>query len=278
MKNKLPTIPPMKNKTILVTGSTDGIGKQTALDLARTGATVILHGRSIDRCKAAQAEIQRLTGNADVQFVTADLALLADVRRLAETVKEKFPQLNVLINNAGVFMNERKLTMDGFEMTFAVNHLAPFLLTHLLLDVLKANAPARIVTVSSMAHQRGGVDFKNLQAEKRFDGYAAYSLSKLANVLFTVELAERLNGTSITANSLHPGVITTKLLAAGFNMSGASLAEGAETSVYLATSLEVDGVTGKYFVKKKISSPSPLSHDEKLLKEFWTVSEKLCGL
>ena len=264
----------MKDKIVLVTGATDGIGKQTALELAQLGARVLAHGRSAERCRAVVEEIKQRTGN-EADYLVADFASLQQVRAMAAEVKAKHDRLRVLVHNAGVLMRERRLTGDGLETTFAVNHLAPFLLTHLLLDLLKASAPARIVVVSSGTHQSAKVDFGNLQGEKRYDGYAAYALSKLGNVLFAYELAERLAGTGVTVNCLHPGVIATKLLRAGWGGRGNGLAEGAETLVYLASSPEVENVTGKYFVRKRETPSSPASHDEKLRKEFWKVSERL---
>lgn len=265
----------MKGKIVLVTGSTDGIGQQTALELARMGAHVLVHGRSEQRAAAVRDEIRRLSDNPHVDAIAADLAALRHMRQLANTLRQRYDRLDVLINNAGVFMNERRLTEDGLEMTFAVNHLAPFLLTQLLMDSLQAAHDARIITVSSVAHQRATVDFDDLQGERQFDGYRAYALSKLGNILFTYELAERLAGTGITANCLHPGVITTKLLQTGFNMSGASLQQGAATSVYLASSQEVANVTGTYFVDKRPTPSAPLTHDRELRQRFWRVSEEL---
>jgi NAD(P)-dependent dehydrogenase (short-subunit alcohol dehydrogenase family) len=269
----------LKGRIILVTGSTDGIGKETAFELARRGATVILHGRHLGRCQRVLSECVRASGIRDLGCFAADLSSLDEVRRLGEDIVKQYSRLDVLINNAGVFMTDRLLTGDGFENTFAVNHLAPFLLTHLLLDLLKKYAPSRIVTVSSVAHQRGQLDLENLQGEKRFTGYGAYSLSKLANVLFTGELAERLAGTGVTANCLHPGLIGTKLLRQGFGgMSGSSVKEGARTLVYLAADPGVSHVTGKYFIKNREEAPSPVASDAALRKQFWDISTRLCGL
>ena len=268
----------MKNKTVLVTGSTDGIGKQTALELAQQGAQVIVHGRSADKARTVRDDIRRATGNDRVAYAVADLASLVDVRSLAQHVLMDYDRLDVLINNAGTFMQERTLSPDGYELTLAINHLAPFLLTNLLLDRLQASAPARVITVSSVAHNRVRVDFDNLNGEKSFGGYAAYALSKLANVLFAYELAERVKAAGVTSNALHPGVITTKLLASGFNTTGSSLAEGAATSVYLASSPDVHGVTGQYFDKCRAVASSPLSHDRGLQQQLWQISEQLTGL
>jgi NAD(P)-dependent dehydrogenase (short-subunit alcohol dehydrogenase family) len=200
------------------------------------------------------------------------------VRKLAADLCAKYAKIDILINNAGVFMNDRVVTSEGNEMTFAVNHLAPFLLTNLLLKPLAAAGRARIVTVSSVAHQRGRIEFDNLQGEKRFTGYDAYARSKLANILFANELAERVRGIGAVSNTLHPGVVGTKLLRTGFsNMTGAPLKEGASTPLFLASAAEVEGVTGKYFVKQTEEPPAPAVHDLELRKKLWDVSARLCG-
>jgi NAD(P)-dependent dehydrogenase (short-subunit alcohol dehydrogenase family) len=268
----------VKDRVVLVTGSTDGIGKHTALELARRGATVLVHGRDAARGAAVRAEIQQASGNPRVELLVADLSSMRQVRDLAAQVKARHDRLHVLINNAGVFMRKRRLTADGFETTFAVNHLAHFLLTHLLLDTIAASAPARIITVSSGTHHSGRIDFDNLQSERHFDGYDAYAASKLANVLFSNELADRLAGTRVTSNSLHPGVIRTKLLRAGFGASGGDLEEGAATSVYLASAPEVEHVTGKYFVRKRETPASSTARDKQLMQALWRASEELLGL
>lgn len=268
----------MTDKVVLITGSTDGIGRQAALELAALGATVLVHGRNAARGRNVVEEIRTATGNQKVDLFIADLSSQQQVRTLAADITNRCSALHVLINNAGVFMNERRLTEGGLETTFAVNHLAPFLLTNLLLNLLKKSAPARIITVSSVAHTRGRIDFDNLQAEKSFGGYGSYALSKLANVLFTVELAERLEGTAVTSNCLHPGVIGTKLLRTGFNIPGGSIADGAETLVYLASSPEIEGVTGKYFQEKRETPPSPATLDASLRKRLWETSAQLTGL
>jgi retinol dehydrogenase 14 len=268
----------MKNKVVLITGSTDGIGRQTAVEIAALGATVIVHGRNPARAKLVVEEISSSTGNRNVDLMIADLSSLRQVRELAAEVQRRYDRLDVLLNNAGVFMNERVLTEDGFETTYAVNHLAPFLLTNLLLDLLKKSAPSRIITVSSVAHTRGRIDFENLQSEKTFGGYYAYALTKLANVLFTYQLARRLEGTGVTANCLHPGVVGTKLLRAGFNMPGASTEDAAEVLLHLAASPEVEHVTGKYFQNRISISSSPVTYDEALQRELWKVSQKQTGL
>lgn len=258
------------SKTILVTGATDGIGKAAATELARRGAHVILHGRSLEKLKQTQDEIQRLAPDAKLDSAPADLSSLTHVRAMAREVASRFSRLDVLLHNAGVFMKQRELTEEGYEKTFTVNHLAPFLLTLELLPLLRASR-ARIVTVSSVAHNRGRIDFNNLNAESRFDGYTAYAQSKLANILFANELAEQESG-RLTSNSLHPGVITTKLLKTGFNSTGVSVEEGAATSIYLADSPEVEGVTGKYFSNRLETAVAPHALDKATQKQLWAKS------
>lgn len=268
----------MTPKTILITGATDGIGRQTALELARMGHHILVHGRSETRGKQVVKEIQQASKNPNVELVLADFASLDAVRKLAAHVNATYPRLDILINNAGMFAGERTLTTDGLETTFAVNHLAPFLLTNLLLDRIKDSAPARIVHVSSGTHHSGQIEWDNLQGEKHYSGYEAYSRSKLANVLFAYALAERLGGTNVTSNALHPGVIGTKLLRTGWGGSGNDLARGAETSVYVATAPELEHVTGRYFDNKRETASSTASHDKKLQAQLWQVSAQLVGL
>lgn len=268
----------MKNKTVLVTGSTDGIGKQTALDLARQGARVLVHGRSKERCQQAVDEIRSQSGSPAVDYVLADLSSLARVRALADEVQQRVDQLDVLVNNAGVFFKERMLSEDGYEMTFAVNHLAHFLLTNLLLPLVQKSSEGRIVTVSSMLHTVRNLDLNDLHGERHYSGRSAYALSKLGNILMTYELAERLAGSGITANCLHPGVIDTKLLRIGFDISGSSVESGAATSVHLASSPEMNGVSGKYFVNCQPADAAEQTHDLELQKKFWQISETLTGL
>ena len=212
----------MGEKVCLITGATSGIGKATAMGLANMGASVVMVGRDRGRGEAALAEIKEKSANASVDLLLADLSSQEEVRRLADEFKEAYPRLDVLINNAGVFRSERITTADGLEMTFAVNHLAYFLLTNLLLDVLKASAPSRIVNVSSGDHRNGTIDFDDLQGEKGYKGAKAYSQSKLANVLFTYELARRLEGTGVSANCLHPGAGSGPTSGAGFPGSSGS--------------------------------------------------------
>ncbi|MBN1204090.1 MAG: SDR family oxidoreductase [Myxococcaceae bacterium] len=264
-------------RIVLVTGATDGIGLQTAVDLARTGARVVVHGRTSEKVDKALGVIEEAGGRAE--GVAFDLGSLASVRQGAEELARRFPRLDVLVNNAGVFMNDRVLTEDGLETTFQVNHLAPFLLTNLLLRGPLAGPRARILNVSSIAHSRGRMHFEDLQLARGFNGYAAYAQSKLANILFTFELAERLPAEQVTANCLHPGVVSTKLLIDGFGMGGSDTAEeAAATSVFLATSPEVEGVTGRYFARQREVNPAPQALDVAARKRLWELSEQLSGL
>jgi NAD(P)-dependent dehydrogenase (short-subunit alcohol dehydrogenase family) len=264
---------------ILITGATDGIGRETASGLVRRGASVILHGRNEERLEKAAAEMRKEARGGAVWTVMADFASLRQVRAMAEEVVHRFDRLDVLLNNAGVYMKTRHRTEDGLEMTFAVNHLAHFLLTVSLLGMLKSRAPSRVITVSSIAHTRGQFDPDNLQGEKRFEPYAAYALSKLANILFTYELAERLRGTGVTVNCLHPGVVTTKLLRAGFPASsGIPPSQGAETSVYLAIDPDAGHISGEYFIDSKPHPSSAESHDPSLRRTLWERSRELAGV
>ena len=274
----------MEGKVCLVTGASAGIGTATALGLAERGARVVIVSRDGERGRAAQAEIKRHSGSELIDLLLADLSSQAEIRRLAAEFKDQHDHLHVLVNNAAIVPLRRQETADGLEMQFAVNHLAYFLLTYLLLHVLKSSAPARIVNVSSQTHQWGAIDFDDLQGERSYDPQAAYAQSKLANVLFTYELARRLAGTGVTANCLHPGVIRTKLSANYAGRQGAAeaspaeLARGAQTSLYLATSPEVEGVGGKYFVNQREVRSSAASHDQRLAQSLWQVSAELTRL
>jgi len=275
----------LKGKTCLITGATQGIGLASAIGIARTGARTVMVGRDRERGERAVEQTKTASGNPDVSLLLADLSSQGSIRKLAAEFKARHDRLHVLLNNAGGVFVKRTLTVDGIETTFAVNHLAYFLLTELLLDVLEASAPSRIVNVSSAAHGGGRIDFDDLQHEKRWSSFKAYSDSKLANVLFTYELARRLAGTGVTANCLHPGVVTTGFgknnpglpralitLAGPFMLSPE---KGARTSIYLATSPEVEGVTGKYFDKCKAASSNKQSYDTGVAQKLWDVSEKL---
>jgi NAD(P)-dependent dehydrogenase (short-subunit alcohol dehydrogenase family) len=278
----------LTGRTCLVTGATHGIGRATAEALARLGATVLVHGRDSAAVGAVCRELARASGNAEVTGVVADFASLASVRRLAAEMNARHARLDVLVNNAGTSVPQRRLTGDGFEWTFGVNHLAPFLLTTLLLDKLKTSAPARVVTVASMAYRRGTLELDDLNWERRKYGtLKAYSDSKLANVLFTRELARRLTGTGVTANCLHPGVVATNI----FNQLGflgrlftvlakpfmLTSEKGAKTSVYLASSAEVASVNGKFFDRCREVPLDPVACDEAGAQRLWERSEQLCG-
>jgi len=266
----------MKDKTILVTGATDGIGRQTALDLARMGARVLIHGRNKEKGIRVMDELNRETCNEKLALYVADFSSLQEVRRMADEIKREQSQLHVLINNAGSFFNDYEQNGDGLEMTFVVNHLASFLLTNLLLDLMKESTPARVITVESSAHRNiQEIDWENLQGEKSYNGFDAYALSKLASVCTMNQLAERLKGSGVTVNTLHPGVIDTKLLRMSYKLRGVSVEEGAETPVYLASEPEVEGVTGKYFGQKVEKRMSDLAMDPQNWKKFWDVSEAL---
>ncbi len=261
-----------RERIVLVTGATDGIGKQTAVEIARRGARVIAHGRSREKADRAAEAIAKAAGVPTVDACAGDFASLASVRALGEDVRARYPRLDVLINNAGVIMDARALTGDGFEMTFQVNHLASFLLTLMLLPSLKASEQGRVVHVSSMAHASGRLDFDDLDAKKRFDGYTAYATSKLCNVLFAYELARRLEGSPVTSNALHPGVITTKLLWKGFGSKGASLERGAATSVKVALDASLASTTGRYFDDEREARSSTASRDLDTQRRLWDVS------
>ena len=277
----------MHGKVCVVTGANSGIGKETALGLAQLGATVVLVCRSQDRGAAALAEIKQRSGKDSVALLVADLSSERQVRRVAAAYRQQFDRLDVLVNNAALARQKRAVTENGVELTLAVNHLAPFLLTNLLLDRLKASAPARVVTVSSAAHKDAEINFADLQGEQRYAtfGFGAYSQSKLANVLFTYELARRLEGTGVTANCLHPGVVATGIfrdtplwLRTGLALARPLIlgsAQGADTVLYLATAPEVAEVSGRYFEKRKPVQSSPLSYDTEVARRLWEVSEAL---
>lgn len=256
---------------ILVTGATDGIGRETARQLLAQGHRVLVHGRSPAKAASAAAEL-----GGEAVPVSGDLSRMREVVGLAEQVGAHAASLDVLIANAGVYEMKRQLTEDGFELTMAVNHFAHFLLVQRLRAALRASRASRVVVVASMVHQSGRLDLDDLTFEDGYGAYEAYGASKLANVLFTRALAARLaDGSDATANALHPGVIGTKLLCQGFGMGGAPVAQGAKTSVYLATSADVQGVTGKYFVDCREAKPSRLALDDRLAEELWQASERL---
>ena len=279
----------MVGKSVLITGGTGGIGKATAMALAVLGARVAITGRDLPRAESAAAEIRRATGNRDVAPFAADLSSQVEVRSLATVVLDAYPRLDVLVNNVGGSWTTRHITDDGLERTFAVNHLAAFLLTNLLLERLKASAPARVVTVSSAAQSSGRIDFDELHGDRDYSERKAYPQSKLANVLFTYELARRLEGTGVTANVLHPGVVNTsfgaedpglvfKMLVPFMRPFMKSPAKGAVTSVFLASSPEVEGVSGQYFANSSPRTSNEESYDVSAATRLWEASAALSGL
>ena len=279
----------MIGKIVLITGGTGGIGRATAIGLAKSGARVGITGRDRGRAEQAADAIRRESNNGAVDVFVADLSSQSDVRRLARDVLAAYPRLDVLINNVGGFWAHRHETADGLEHTFALNHLAPFLLTNLLIDRLRACAPARIVTVSSGAQSVGRIDFDDLMGEQTYSGQRAYNQSKLANVMFTYELARRLDGSGVTANTLHPGVTRTAFgaedgtrvmapIIAALRPFMRSPKRGAETSVFLASSPAAAGITGHFFENRKARPSQKASYDSVTTARLWEVSAALVGL
>ena len=277
--------PDMRGKVVLVTGATGGIGLITAEALAQVGATVVIVGRNAAKTQEVVSQLRAKTMNANVDSILADLSAMHQVRQAAETFKQKYDRLDVLVNNAGAVFSDRIITTDGYEMTFALDHLNYFYLTQQLQDVLLQSAPARIVNVSSDAHRTGHINFDDLMGERKFSAFSAYSQAKLANVLFTYELAQRLEGTGVTANALHPGFVATGF---GRNNGGwmgwlmpfvqvvaMSPEKGAATSIYLASAPEVQDVTGKYFAKQAQARSNGESYDVDIQRRLWDVSEEL---
>ncbi len=278
----------MKEKVCLVTGATSGIGRATAVTLMQMGANTILVGRDREKCEKVLKKAQKINSNAKAEYIIADLSSKRDIRRLADEFNSKYDRLDVLVNNAGAKFVQRSTTVDGYEMSFALNHLAYFLLTHLMLDRLKATGRSRIVNVSSGAHGGAVIDFEDLQSEKGYVGKAAYNRSKLANLLFTYELSRKLDGTGITVNAVAPGgVITNFCRNNGWvswskhvlahilarNLIGPKKAS--ETIIYLCTSPDVEGVSGQYFFDKRLIKSSRESYDEQSAKRLWEESLKL---
>lgn len=281
--------PGMSGKIVLITGATSGIGEVTARELARMGATIVVVGRDSARAAATVSAIKGQTANPHIESLLADLSSQDETRRLASAFQDRYPRLDVLINNAGSVFYHRETTVDGIERTFALNHLAPFLLTNLLLDRLMAAPMARIVTVASMAHAGATIAFDDLQRTRApYRAFQVYGQTKLANILFTYELARRLADTSLTANTLHPGFVATNFGLAPGGLVGLGLRlarmlaispeRGAQTSIYLASSPDVQGVSGRYFVKCKPVRSSRASYDVAAARRLWEVSEELTGL
>jgi NAD(P)-dependent dehydrogenase (short-subunit alcohol dehydrogenase family) len=280
----------LRGKICLITGGTAGIGKATALGLAELGATVVIVGRNVEKGKAVLEEIEKESGNSALDFLHCDLSSQLAIRQLAIEVQKRYAHLDVLINNAGVFMLRRETTVDGLEMTFAVNHLAAFLLNNLLIDLLKASAPARIIDVCSDAQQHAKLELNDLQGEKHFNFWHAYGQSKLAMILCVYEQARRLAGSGVTINAVHPGFVATsigqnnvgvvgrKVYRLVLPLIGIAPEMGAKTSIYLASSPDVETVSGKYFAKSVPIRSSELSYNETLQKQMWEISEKLVTL
>lgn len=278
----------MDGKICLITGGTNGIGKNAAQVLAMMGATVVVIGRNATKTAQVVEEIRTTSGNKNVDSLLADLSSQQEIRRLVDEFKSKYSRLHVLLNNAGGSFMQRQLSVDGIEMTFALNHLAYFLLTNLLLDTINASSPARIINVSSGAHTSGKIEFDNLQGERAY-GFGAYPNSKLANILFTVELARRLEGTGVTVNALHPGFTSTgfgknngrvmsALVSIFAPLVARSPAKGAATSVYLASSPDVEGITGKYFYDSQIIPAAAQATDMAVANRLWDVSAEMVHL
>ncbi len=277
----------IEGSTCIVTGANAGIGKATAIEMARMGARVVMVCRNRERGRQALVEVCHASGSSAVDLILADLSVQKEVRDLGVRIAGEYPQVDVLVNNAGLYQRKRQETPDGLETTFAVNHLAYFILTLDLIETLKASAPARIVNVASSAHKGNKLDFDDLQGARKYSGWKAYGRSKLANVLFTYELARRLDGTGVTANVLHPGVVASRfgrsgngLLSLIWSMGGRFMKtseEGARTSVYLASSPDVDGVSGGYFANEKPVRSSRESMDKEAAARLWDESLRLAG-
>ena len=278
----------MKNRVCLITGATSGIGLVTAMTLANQGAVMVTVGRNPQKGEATVASIRQKTGNSAVELMQADLSVQAEVRHLAQEFKNRYSRLDVLINNAGAVFLRRQLSPDGIEMTFAVNHLSHFLLTNLLLDTLKAGAPARIINVSSDAHRKAQMRFDDLEGRRKYSGMGAYGQSKLAILLFTYELARRLEGTQVMVNAVHPGLVATnlgknngwaaRLIVSLLKFVAISPEKGAQPIIYLASSPEVASVTGKYYEGQHMVPSSPVSYGERAAARLWEISAKMTGL
>jgi len=278
----------MKKKLCVITGATSGIGQQTALALARKGAQVIVVGRNEKKCIKTVNDIKKKSANSSIEFICADLSSLKQVREVAQNIIKRHECLDVLINNAGGYFIARQQSVDGFEMNLALNYLSPFLLTLLLADMLKASAQGRIINVSSQAHIRGRIDFSDFQKSHNFTGLDAYAQSKLAIILFTYELARQLQGSHVTVNALHPGLVASnfgknnglirfyvrRLLKRGEITSE----EGAQTSIYLASSAALDQCTGGYYINERLVESSPASYDESVAGQLWSMTKALVGV
>ena len=277
----------IRGKTCIITGGSDGIGRAAAREFALQGAVVAIVGRNLAKTQAAAEEIEAVSGGT-IHYHIADLSSQAEVRRLAQALLDRYPQIQVLLNNAGAVFDRRQITVDGMERTFALNHLAYVLLTGTLLERLEASAPARIINVSSAAHGFGGLNFDNLQGEQRYNEGDAYGRSKLANVMFTYALARRLHGTNVTVNSLHPGLVRTSFASESRGLFGLfarlarpfelSAEQGAQTSIHLATAPELTNTNGAYFAKRRPVRSSQPSYDQAAQERLWELSQHMVGL
>lgn len=276
-------------KTVLITGATDGIGRETALDMAKMGMRVLIVGRNADKCLSATQEIGKATGNTNLMSFVADMSSPSEVRRLAGEIKQWTQRIDVLINNAGGMFNKREVTREGVEKTFALNHLGYFALTMELLDLLKVSAPSRIINVSSAAHEGAELDFNDLEGRRRYSGWTQYQRTKLCNIYFTYALAKRLEGTGVTVNCLHPGFVASNfgnnnkglfrgLFGVAKAVAAVNVHEGAKTSVHLAAAPELAGVTGQYFEKCAPKRSSDKSYDEAAAERLWEISAKMTGI
>ncbi|MFW9929875.1 MAG: SDR family oxidoreductase [Candidatus Thorarchaeota archaeon] len=267
----------MTDNLILITGSTDGIGYQTAFELAKLGYHVIIHGRNQKKAEITVKKIESLTHSNNLSYVYADLVYFRQIKEMADQLHEKFDKLDVLINNAGLYRPEKHITQEGLEETFAVNYLAPFFLTNLLIDLLKNSQQGRIVNVASRVHSNH-FDFDNLQFEHGYTGVKAYAKSKTALILFTYFLADKLSPTRITVNCLHPGAINTKILKAAIGLHGTSLHEGAKTLIYAATAPELENISGKYFVNNRIKNSKDITYNKQIQKKLWQKSKEIIDI
>lgn len=275
----------MVGKVCIVTGANTGIGKETALGLAKLGATVVMVCRDRQRGEEAQSEIKRKSGNDKVDLMLCDLSSLRSIKQFAPVFAQRYDRLDVLVNNAGIVLREHSMTEDGLESTFAINHLGYYLLTNLLLDLLKNSAPSRIVNVASAAHKFGSLDVNAWPTGRQYSAFGSYANSKLANILFTRELAQRLTGTGVTANCLHPGGVGTnlfrgfpKFLQTVIKLVTISPERGARTSIYLACSPDVEGITGKYFARCRQQESSDASRNKVAARDLWNLSSELTGV
>ncbi|MBD3276354.1 MAG: SDR family NAD(P)-dependent oxidoreductase [Candidatus Marinimicrobia bacterium] len=278
----------IQGKTCLITGATSGIGKVTAGELARLGGHIVIVSRSEEKCQRTAESINEEIGVEHVNYIVADLSVMENVRQAAEEYKESYDNLDVLVNNAGAYFTSRNETPDGFERTFALNHLSYFVLTHELLGLLTTNGPARIINVASDAHRGNKITFDDLNREEKYSGFHVYGESKLANIMFTYALDRRLSDTNVSVNAVHPGFVASgfgknnslpvRILMSVFHLFARSPEKGAETSIYLASSSDVGGESGKYYVDKKAKRSSKASYDEEAQERLWEVSKEMTGI